>query len=97
MSLLKDLAMALYEAKMRREQMLQTEKAEESHMYKIDLNKINKKHLLEKEREIEAQFWKDKMEYERLKAKGFSDQDISEMIRVTKKGIKMLSKTPFKC
>ena len=95
MGLLTDLAKALYEAKMGHKP--QTEKAEESHIYKIDLNKINEKHQSEMAREIEARFWKDKTEYERLKQKGFSDRDISEMIRVTEKGIKMLSKKPFKC
>ena len=95
MGLLADLAKALYEAKMRNKP--QTEKAEESHSYKIDLQKINEKHELKKERELEAMLWEHKLEYERLKAKGFSDYDISKMIGITEKGVKILSKQKLWC
>jgi len=94
MGLLKDLGMKLYKAKMAERR--QTEKAE-SNTYSIDFNSIKRKQENKRRFELRKKLWKTKVEVERLKKAGFSDEDIKELCNLTDYGMELMHKNNFSC
>ena len=87
MGILKDLGMKLYKAKMAERR--QTEKAE-SNTYSIDFNRIKRQQEDKRILELRKKFWKTKVEVERLKKAGFSDEDIKELCHLTDYGMEIM-------
>lgn len=92
MNLLEKLARALYKSKNR-----ETKTPKETRTYTINFNKINAKQRYLKSRENKKLFKRYKLEYERLKGRGFSDYDISRMLGISEQSIRILSRSNIVC